>query len=138
MATQQNIGLEKVSAKVLAEAKGKLSLKDLVGRWHACDKNTRGIVRIVLGTKGSALTVQVFGSCTPTPCDWGVVEGTAYGDNVSSTEAIAFTARYDPGFKEAIVAGQLDNGTLIVDVFNKFTDGSGRSNYHDRAYLCRG
>ena len=138
MATQQNIGLEKVSAKALADSKGTLSLKNLVGKWHACDKNTRGIVRIVLGTKGSALTVQVFGSCSPTPCDWGVVEGIAYGDNVSSTEAIAFTARYDPGFKEAIVTGQLDNGTLIVDVFNKFTDGSGRSNYHDRSYLCRG
>ena len=137
MATQQNLDRDKVSAKALAAAKP-LSLKNLIGKWHACDKNTRGIVRIVLGTKGGALTVQVFGACSPSPCDWGVVEGIAYADNVSATEAIAFTARYDPGFSQSIVTGQLDNGTLIVDVFTKFTDGSGRSNYHDRSYLCRG
>jgi len=94
-------------------------------------------VRLVLGTKGSSLTVQGFGSCTPTPCDWGVVEGTAYGESVVATEAIAFSARYDFSFKETIVTGHVDNGTLIVETFDKFKDSSGRSNYYSRVYLCR-
>ncbi len=139
MATRKhNIGEEKVTAQALANATGTLTLKNLIGKWHNCDKNTRGIVRVVLGDKGGTLTVQVFGSCTPTPCDWGVVAGTAYAESVSATEAIAFTAFYDPGFKESIVTGHLDNGTLILEVFSKFKDGSGRSNYYSRAYLCRG
>jgi hypothetical protein len=135
----QNTAHEKVTAKALsdAKAKGTLSLKNLIGKWNNCDKNTRGLVRLVLGTKGSSLTVQGFGSCSPTPCDWGVVEGTAYGESVVATEAIAFTARYDFSFKETIVTGHLDNGTLIVETFDKFKDGSGRSNYYSRVYLCR-
>ena len=138
MATiQSNTGHEKLTAKALADAKGTLSLKNLVGTWSTCDKNTRNIVRVVLGAKGSSLTVQVFGACSPTPCDWGVVEGIAYGDNVSATEASAFSAVYNFSFKDVIVTGQLDNGTLIVETYNKFKDGSGRSNYYTRTYLCR-
>jgi hypothetical protein len=138
MATlQQNTAHEKITAKALGDAKGVLSLTNLVGKWNNCDKNTRGLVRLVLGTKGSTLTVQGFGACTPTPCDWGVVEGIAYAENVSATVAIAFSARYDFSFKETIVVGHLDNGTLIVETFDKFKDGSGRSNYYSRVYLCR-
>lgn len=135
--TQHNAADEKVAAKALADAKGTLSLKNLLGKWSNCDRNTRGIVRVVLGTKGTSLTVQVFGACTPSPCDWGIVEGTAYGESVVATEAIAFSARYDAGFKETIVTGLLDNGTLIVQSYNKFKDGSGRSNYYSRVYLCK-
>lgn len=135
---KHNIGEEKVSAQALAATTGTLSLKNLIGKWHNCDKDTRGVVRVVLGSKGSTLTVQVFGACTPTPCDWGVVAGIAYGESVSATEAIAFSAFYDAGFKETIVTGHLDNGTLILETFNQFKDGSGRSNYYSRSYLCRG
>jgi hypothetical protein len=138
MATiQSNTGHEKLTEKALADAKGTLSLRNLVGKWSTCDKNTRNIVRVVLGAKGSSLTVQVFGACSPTPCDWGVVGGIAYGDDVSATEATAFSAVYSFSFKDAIVTGELDNGTLIVRTYNKFKDGSGRSNYHTRTYLCR-
>lgn len=138
MATiQQNTAHEKVTAKALVNAKGVLSLKNLLGKWNNCDKNTRGLLRLVLGTKGSSLTVQGFGACTPTPCDWGVVGGFAYGDSVVATEAIAFSARYDFTFKETIVTGHLDNGTLIVETYDKFKDGSGRSDYYSRVYLCR-
>jgi len=138
MATiQQNTAHEKVTAKALAGAQGTLSLKNLTGKWNCCDKNTRNIVQVVLGTKGNALTVQVFGACSPSPCDWGVVEGIAYGDSVTATDAIAFSARYDFNFKETIVTGLLDNGTLIVETYNRFKDASGRSNYYSRSYLCR-
>ena len=138
MATiHSNTAHEKLTAKALADAKGTLSLKNLVGTCSTCDKNTRNIVRVVLGAKGSSLTVQVFGACSPTPCDWGVVAGIAYGDNVSATEATAFSAVYSFSFKDVIVTGQLDNGTLIVETYNKFKDGSGRSNYYTRTYLCR-
>lgn len=114
-----------------------LDLKDLVGSWRACNRETRGLVRVDLGKKGRDLTVHVFGACTPTPCDWGTVLGIAYAESVSATAAIAFTAIYDAGFKDTIVTGLLDQGTLIVETFNRFKDGSGRSNYYSRGYFCR-
>ena len=52
MATiHSNTAHEKLTAKALADAKGTLSLKNLVGTWSTCDKNTRNIVRVVLGAK---------------------------------------------------------------------------------------
>jgi hypothetical protein len=131
-----NTPLEKVIPAERA-AKAAVSVSPLVGTWTACDRRTNGIVRIVIAAKGAGITVQVFGACTPTPCDWGVVDGNAYAANVSATDAIAFTAQYKFSFKTAIVTGLLDQGSLIVETYNVFTDGSGRSNYYSRGYFCK-
>jgi hypothetical protein len=74
--------------KVERAAKAAVSVSPLVGTWTACDRRTNGIVRIVIAAKGAGITVQVFGACTPTPCDWGVVDGDAYAANVSATEPL--------------------------------------------------
>jgi len=125
---------DRIEARVAAE---KLDLSDLTGTWLACDRNTGNLVRVDIGTRGSSLTVHAFGACTPSPCDWGTVKGIAYAANVSSAQAIAFSARYEFSFKNAIVTGHLDSGSLVVETYNEFTDGSGRSNYYTRGYYCR-
>jgi len=130
-----NTPLEQLTTKARGDVK--LNLADLAGTWKACDQNTRGLVRVVLRASGGNLKVRVFGACHPTPCDWGTVNGLAYAESVSATDAIAFSAVYTPGFKETIVTGRLDNGTLIVETYNHFTDGSGRSNYYSRGYFCK-
>jgi hypothetical protein len=84
----------------------------LVGTWSNCDKATRGLVRIAIAASGAGITVHAFGACTPTPCDWGPVPGMAYAENVSSSAAVAFSAHYKFGFKETIVVGHLDVGSL--------------------------
>jgi hypothetical protein len=109
----------------------------LIGSWGACDARTRGLVRVDLSASGGGLKVHVFGACTPTPCDWGTVDGIAYAASVSDTEAIAFSAFYKFDFKNTIVTGRIDNGTLIVETYNQFTDGSARSDYYSRGYFCR-
>ena len=114
-----------------------LSLKNLTGKWNNCDRATRGVVSVVLSADGANLKVQVFGACVPSPCDWGVVKGIAYAENVSAADAIAFSATYDFKFKSTIVTGCLDSGSLIVETYDMFKDGSGRSNYCSRVYLCK-
>ena len=131
-----NTPREQVAAA--AAAKVAVSSAPLVGTWSACNKKTRDIVRVVITASGSSLSVQLFGACTPTPCDWGVVHGTAYAADVSSADAIAFTEQYKFAFKTAIVTGLLDQGSLILETYNTFTDGSGRSNYYTRSYMCHG
>jgi hypothetical protein len=44
---------------------------------------------------------------------------------------------YKFSFKETIVTGVLDSGSLRVETFNHFTDGSGRSDYYTRRYFCK-
>jgi hypothetical protein len=109
----------------------------LIGTWSNCDRATRGLVRIVIAASGTGITVHAFGACSPTPCDWGTVPGLTYAANVSSSTAVAFSAQYKFSFKETIVTGVLDRGSLIVETFDNFTDGSGRSDYYSKAYLCK-
>jgi hypothetical protein len=119
-------------AGVVAEA---VASSPLVGTWSNCDKATRGIVKIVIASSGLGISVHAFGACTPTPCDMGTVPGVIYADNVSSTPAVAFTARYSFNFKETIVVGRLDSGCLVVETFDSFKDGSGRSAYYSKYYM---
>lgn len=113
-----------------------ISIKPLIGKWVNCDPNAP-IVRIEFGEKSGSLTVHVFGKCHPTPCDWGVVPGIPYAESVAANEVVAFSAFYDHGFAERIVTGHFDVGALVVEIFTKFKDNSGRSNYYLRVYLCK-
>lgn len=101
----------------------------LAGTWVNCDHQTRGLVRLMIAVSGKEITVHGFGACSPTPCDWGVVNGLVYAANVTASPAIAFSAAYNFGFKQTIITGQLFNGSLLVETFDHFTDNSGRSDY---------
>jgi hypothetical protein len=102
----------------------------IVATWVNCDHATRGLVRLMIAPKGNEITVHAFGACSPTPCDWGVVNGLVYAPNVTSNTAIAFTATYTFSFKQTVIVGHLMNGALIVETFDHFTDGSGRADYY--------
>jgi hypothetical protein len=101
----------------------------LLGTWTNVNPATRDLVKIVLTESHGTLLVHAFGACSPTPCDWGVVTAQAYSASVSGGPTVAFTANYAFGFKSTILTGHLDGGHLIVDDFNVFHDGSGRSAY---------
>lgn len=122
---------EGVTAKELKEAMELApSPMPLLGTWTNVDSTTGGLVKIVLGWAAGVLKVHAFGACHPTPCDWGTVNGFAYGANVSANRALAFSAVYKFGFKETILTGHLRSGSLIVEAFNHFTDGSNRFDYY--------
>jgi hypothetical protein len=110
---------------------------DLMGNWINVNSATRSIVKIQIGWSGG-LKVHLWGACSPTPCDWKVVSGLAYGANVSSSRAIAFTAAYHFSFKDTIVSGFLQNGYLTVYTLNHFTDGSNRYDYVSTDVFKRG
>src|SRR5712671_1049996 len=87
-----------------------VSFGPLIGTWNACNKATRGIARVVIGEQHGHLTVNAFGACSPTPCDWHAIQGLTYATSVSGGPAVAFTAIYRFNFKDTIVIGVLDNG----------------------------
>jgi hypothetical protein len=94
------------------------------------DHATRGLIRVMIGANGNEITVHGFGACSPTPCDWGQVNGLIYADNVCATPAVAFTATYTFAFKVTNIVGHLFNGALFVETFDHFTDQSGRADYY--------
>jgi len=107
-----------------------ISTAPLVGTWVNIDKATNDIVRVVIAASGSGISVDVFGACSPTPCNWGTVAGTAYAATVSSVPGVAFSAQYALGFAKASVVGHLNGDRLLIESFTEFTDGSGRSNLY--------
>ena len=102
----------------------------LVGTWTNTNHATNDIVKIIIAAAGSNIKVDVFGACTPTPCNWGSVPGFAYAANVGAVPAIAFTAQYKFSFAQVSVVGHLQGKLLDIETFTEFTDGSGRSNLY--------
>jgi hypothetical protein len=113
------------------------SLSRLVGTWQNIDAATQSIGSVVLTNQQGTLEVHVFGACSPTPCDWQQVPGQVYDASVSGGPAIAFTATYNFGFKNTIIAGHHQGPNLIIEDFNVFTDGSGRAAYYDKGTFKR-
>ncbi|HVT18096.1 MAG TPA: hypothetical protein VHQ90_18220 [Thermoanaerobaculia bacterium] len=107
----------------------------LVGTWVSFDGATGGIVRVVVAARGGGLAVRAFGAGPPAPRDWGEVPGVPFAGGVDGTAAVAFTASYDFGFLGTLLAAYLNRRLLVVDSYNVFRDGSGRSSYFARDHF---
>jgi hypothetical protein len=116
---------------------GVRELTSLLGTWYATDKAATGIVKLVLSSHDGQLLVRAYGAEVPEPYDWGEVPATAYGADVTATEAMAFSAEYDFGFLTSFLAAYGKQGILVLDTFNTFKDASGRANYFSREFFHR-
>lgn len=104
------------------------------GTWQNVNSHDRGVIRVAITAAGNAVTVQVWGNCTPTPCDWGQVAALPYGADVSSTlpqQAMVLRAEYIQSFARRQVIIHPAGNQLRVEVLTQFTDNSNRSNYAD-------
>ena len=111
------------------------SIQDFVGSWKNVDPNSNGIVAIKIQRTGQTLKIRAFGSCSPTPCDWGQVQGQVFAPNVSAnlnSQAKWAVANYTTGFSKTTLVMSLQGNQLVVESYTQFTDGSGRTNYMNR------
>jgi len=116
---------------------GEVDPSPMFGTWHNTDKKTAGVVRMVLAESGGRFVVHAWGAGEPDLFDWRETAATAHAANVSSRDGMAFSAVYDFGFVETILAAYTKSGILVLDTFNTFKDGSGRANYFTREFFHR-
>jgi|CZKL01.1.fsa_nt_gi hypothetical protein len=109
----------------------------ILGTWVNTNHQTTGLIRLMIAAAGKEITVHAFGACQPNPCDWGMVNGLVYADNVVSVPAVAFSAVYTLGFKQTTIVGRLLKGVLFVELFDHFTDQSGRADYYSMEILAQ-
>lgn len=103
---------------------------DFVGTWTNTNANTRGITRVVFyPNNDGTLTVQVFGKCSPTDCDWGKAGVLTYGTGVSDANHFTASALYAKGFSNTTLVMNVKGSRLNVQSLTQFIDGSGRQNY---------
>ena len=112
----------------------------LAGTWVNTNPYTKSVKQIVIrrDTAGK-ISVDAFGACTPTLCEWGIVPGTVYGSSVSSTVGTEFRTNQrflsstGAEFARTALFGKLVPTAyglrLTVREFTVFTDGSGRRNF---------
>lgn len=104
----------------------------LLGTWENEDAGSRGIVKVVVGGSAAGPTLQVFGACSPTPCDWGVSAATAYSSSTGSSPAAdtqAVVASFAGGGGTTLVVLRPRGDRVEVTAYKSFTDGSGRNGY---------
>jgi len=105
----------------------------LAGTWVNVNHATNSVVDIWVAASTKGITVDGFGACTPTPCEFGRIPGTVFGPNVSAKIGTAFAAQWNFGFKRTVFLATYSAPrkvpTLTVQEFSTFTDGSGRFNY---------
>lgn len=114
-----------------------ISAAPLIGTWKNVNPSTRDIVEVVIAASGSGISVNVYGACSPTPCNWGPVTGTAYAASVSARPAVAFSAQYSFSFAQVTVVGHHTGQHLTIQTFTNFTDGSGRSNLYTTDQMAK-
>ena len=113
-----------------------LDSSPLLGEWDSTNEETRGIVKLIISAGGNGdLVVRAYGACSPSPCDWGEVEGQIFSLGINLRAAEAFKAFYDFGFMETFLAAYLNKRILVVDAYNVFKDQSGRAHYFLRDHF---
>jgi hypothetical protein len=100
----------------------------LVGTWT--NKTSNNVVKAVITDTGGKFEVNLYGACSPTPCNWGAVGAMVYAATVSGGAAVAFSANYSFSFSTVIVVGHLAGADLILETLTHFTDGSGRADFY--------
>ena len=116
------------------------SIDDFLGTWNNSDTNTRGITKIIVSRAGDDVSMQVFGSCSPTDCDWGMIAAHVMGPGVSAdnmANANSVVAVYDQNFADKIIILQPSFGGLQAQALTHFKDGSGRSDYSSTDQFIR-
>jgi hypothetical protein len=107
----------------------------LLGTWVSFAAATGGLARVVVASRDGQLRVRAFGGFPAAPRDWGEVAGAAFAEGVDAAAAVGFLATYRFGFLDAMVAAYLNKRLLVVDTYNVFRDGSGRSPYFARDHF---
>lgn len=114
------------------------NIGEFIGSWNNVDSGTRDITRVVVSPAGAGeVTVQAFGRCHPQDCDWGVVPGHGFADNVGSNDIRVVKARFNAGFKHTDLTLRLTPNGLRYQILTTFTDNSGRSDYEAEGMLRR-
>lgn len=103
-----------------------ISASDFKGTWVNTNTSAKGMIKFII-TSG---TFHGYGSCSPTPCDWGTTPLTLYSTSVSDPNDIAGTAQYNFGFaKQMVTLRMVTPYSIKANHYTQFTDGSGRHNY---------
>ena len=121
------------SSQMVAQAKRTPQSADQrPSEWLNPDANTRGLTRLLIAQSDKQLTVNGWGKCHPTDCEWGPVELQMLGDHVEDDRLTYGFATWDHKFSVVHLTMKFENQEMLVQSYTIFKDGSGRANYRSQ------
>jgi hypothetical protein len=114
--------------------------KALIGTWVNTNSGTGGVKQIIINpSEAGNVSVDAFGACTPTLCEWGAVPANVYATDVSTKTGSTFQSNQrflsgDNEWSRTTLLGH-EHATkagprLVLHELTVFEDGSGRKNYN--------
>lgn len=123
---------------VAGEAIDAIDPRLLAGRWRNTRPSPRGLVEVELEPDGGGVSLRAWGAGRRGPRAWGEARGDLFAcveeDDVASAATLVC---YDFGFMDCELQVRQNKGILAVTSFNRFHDGSGRSDYVTRELFHR-
>lgn len=130
---------------------GTLDPTALCGTWLNTNPASRGIVKVVLAMRDDTkLSIQVFGAQAGGRSDWGEVQAErlyshtpapssvpSFAQPAATPACIACVASYDFGFMQTQLGVNLNQGLLVIGIYNTFHDNTQRSDYFVREFFYR-
>jgi hypothetical protein len=110
----------------------------IVGTWKNSGARQSGdtITSLVISGSGNSLTMHAFGSCQPSPCDWGTQPAVLDGQSATAKFTPTDVAGSTDTSRVASVRVTPSGGNLDVFVQNTFTEqGTSRSNQAHRTFV---
>jgi len=115
-----------------------LDLTPFLGVWEKTnEKPGQWIRRVEIARDAdSNIAVHLWGGDEPSPSDWGTRPADAlFANAITSTTGSGFIVRYDHGFLQSEMQGNVNLGLLVLAGFNRFVDGSARSDIFTREFF---
>ena len=134
------LGLAALTIGAIASTQASANINAYKGVWVNVNPSTSGLTKLRIKRLGGIVRVNAFGQCHPTDCNWGTVNGFAFGPSVSvhpflSTRTLV--ASYKPSFaRKMLIIERAGSNRLRVKVLTRFVDGSGRKPY-SKTYLLK-
>lgn len=121
-------------------AKRQLSGEKLLGRWVNTNRETQGIAECVIVEDREHFSVRIFGVGAEGPIEWPGTRAATLAnlEEEAGQRTVALAADFDFGFMRIETHIRINKGVLVIVLFNTFMDDSGRSNYLNREFFCRG
>lgn len=116
-----------------------LSAGKLTGRWVNTDPGTQGLAEIVIQQDGGAFRISVVGVGADGPIAWPMTSAKALAnlEEEAGQRALALAVTFDFGFMTADTYIRVNKGVLVIVLFCRFADDSGRSSYVNREFFYR-
>jgi hypothetical protein len=114
-----------------------IDLTPFAGIWRKTNEGSQWIDHVIVRIDGESLFVQVAGSSSPSPADWGVRRADAiYASGIESSRGMAFLARFSLDHCNVELEANVNLGLMIAATFVRWKDGS-RADTFTREFFYR-